>query len=69
MAYVPLEKLLDKSDTSIYKLVILAAKRGLEIAEGQPRLVKVDAEMKPATVALHEIAEGRVVARKIKAKD
>ena len=66
MAYVPLEKLLDKSDNSIYKLVILASKRALEIAEGQPRLVKVEPTMKPSSVALCEIAAGKVYYKKAK---
>jgi len=60
MVYVPLEQLLDKSDNSIYKLVILASKRALEIAEGQPKLVVVDVAIKPSTVALFEIAAGKV---------
>ncbi|MCM8795590.1 MAG: DNA-directed RNA polymerase subunit omega [Candidatus Omnitrophica bacterium] len=60
MPYVALEKLLDKSDKSVYKLVILAAKRALEIAEGQPKLVEVDSAVKPSTVALYEIAAGKV---------
>ncbi len=66
MAYVPLEKLLDKSDNSIYKLVILASKRALEIAEGQPRLVAMNSSSKPSVVALHEIAEGKVRYQKVK---
>ena len=41
MAYTGREKLLDKSCNSIYKLVIFAAKRALEIAEGQPKLVEM----------------------------
>ena len=56
MAYLPLEQLLDKSDNSIYKLVILASKRALEIAEGQPKLVDVSSSTKPSTMALYEIA-------------
>lgn len=60
MAYVALEKLLDKSNDSIYKLVILASKRALEIAEGQPRLVEASPSVKPSTVALYEIAETKV---------
>jgi len=60
MIYVPLEKLLDKTGDSIYKLVILASKRALEIAEGQPRLVQVEASAKPSMVALFEIAAGLV---------
>ena len=66
MPYVAREKLLDKACESVYKLVILASKRALEIAEGQPKLVVVSASMKPSTVALHEIAEGKIHCRKIK---
>jgi DNA-directed RNA polymerase omega subunit len=69
MGYQGREKLLDKSLGSIYKLVILASKRALEIAEGQPKLVGDDVSVKPSTVALHEIAAGKIEARKIKAKD
>jgi DNA-directed RNA polymerase omega subunit len=65
MGYVALEKLLDKSHSdknteSIYKLVIMASKRALEIAEGQPRMVSAPLETKPSTVALQEIAEGKL---------
>jgi len=66
MIYVPLEKLLDKSGNSIYKLVVLASKRALEIAEGQPKLVTAAASVKPASVALSEIAEGKVYYKKPK---
>lgn len=69
MSYVPLEKVLDKTDYSIYRLVILAAKRALEIAEGQPKLVEVDSGTKPTTIALMELAEGKVVAKKVKSKE
>lgn len=68
MVYVPLEKLLDKSESSVYKLVILASKRALEIAEGQPKLVDVNSAMKPSTIALHEIAQGKVKYKKVKAE-
>jgi len=69
MGYQGREKLLDKSMGSIYKLVILASKRALEIAEGQPKLVADDASVKPSSVALHEIAAGKIEARKIKVKE
>ena len=69
MGYEGREKLLGRSLGSIYKLVILASKRALEIAEGQPRLVEDSAGAKPSTVALHEIAEGKIEARKIKGKE
>ena len=68
MGYVDREKLLDMSEGSIYKLVNLAAKRALEIAEGQPKLVEVSAALKPSTIALYEIAAGKVQARKLKGK-
>ncbi|MBL7081072.1 MAG: DNA-directed RNA polymerase subunit omega [Candidatus Omnitrophica bacterium] len=60
MPYVPLETLLDKTNNSVYKLVVVAAKRSLEIAEGQPSLIQVDKSLKPGTIALKEIAAGKV---------
>jgi len=69
MPYVALEKLLDKSEGSIYKLVLLASKRALEIAEGQPKMADVNSSTKPSTVALHEIAEGKVECVKAKTKE
>jgi DNA-directed RNA polymerase omega subunit len=66
MVYVPLENMLDKSNGSIYKLVILAAKRALEIAEGQPKLVSAGEAVKPSTVALMEIAENKVASQQAK---
>ena len=66
MEYVALEKLLDKSNSSVYKLVNLASKRALEIAEGQPKLVGADAALKPSTVALFEIAADKVRVQKHK---
>ena len=69
MTYVALEKLLDKSNNSVYKLVILASKRALEIAEGQPKLVEASAAIKPSTVALQEVAAGKVKSKKIKPKE
>lgn len=66
MPYLALETVLDKSEKSIYKLVILASKRALELAEGQPKLVNVSSAMKPSTIALYEIAQGKVEYRKVK---
>ncbi|MFA4889893.1 MAG: DNA-directed RNA polymerase subunit omega [Candidatus Omnitrophota bacterium] len=66
MIYVALENLLDKTNYSIYKLVILASKRALEIAEGQPKLVDISSSLKPSTIALHEIAGGYVQYKKAK---
>lgn len=69
MGYVDREKLLNMSEGSIYKLVNLAARRALEIAEGQPKLVDVNSALKPSTVALYEIAAGKVQAKRVKGKD
>jgi len=60
MAYVDLEKLLKKIDGSVYKLVVLASRRALEISEGSPKLVQVPTSLKPSIAALEEIAEGKV---------
>lgn len=60
------EDLLDKSDSSIYKLIILATKRALEVAEGAPRLVDAPLDVKPTTIALMEIAQGKVRYKKAK---
>lgn len=66
MVYVPLEQVLDKCDHSVYKLVILASKRALEIAEGQSKLVEAAASTKPSTIAMYEIAAGKVEYKKSK---
>lgn len=66
MTYIPLEQLLDKTESSVYKLVITASKRALEIAEGQPKLVEAVMSIKPSTIALGEIAEGKVSCKAIK---
>ncbi|MDD5500552.1 MAG: DNA-directed RNA polymerase subunit omega [Candidatus Omnitrophota bacterium] len=69
MEYKGRERLLGKSCGSIYKLVILASKRALEIAEGKPKLVEDELSTKPSTVALHEIEQGKVEAKENKPKE
>ncbi|MFH1621782.1 MAG: DNA-directed RNA polymerase subunit omega [Candidatus Omnitrophota bacterium] len=64
MTYTPLEKIIDKADGSLYKLVILASKRSLELSEGVPNLVAASSELKSTIVALREIAEGKVGLKK-----
>jgi DNA-directed RNA polymerase omega subunit len=68
MIYVPVEKLLEKTEYSVFKLVILASKRALEIAEGQPQLVGINSSTKPSTIALQEIAAGKVAYKKKKSE-
>jgi DNA-directed RNA polymerase omega subunit len=69
MEYVVTNQLLDRSCNSVYKLVILASKRALEISEGQPKLVEMDSSVKPSSVALQEITEGKVYSKKLKSKE
>ncbi len=66
MAYQPIEELLPKSGYSIYKLVRLAAKRSLELADGSPKLINdVHADTKTPTIALDEIRAGKVVIKSV----
>ncbi|MBU0549461.1 MAG: DNA-directed RNA polymerase subunit omega [Candidatus Omnitrophica bacterium] len=60
MGYIPIEQLLDKADNSIYKLVMLASRRTLELVEGHPKLVSINTPLKPSSIALEEIAAGKV---------
>lgn len=55
----PIDKLLDKTH-SIYKLVVLASRRAIELADGAQRLVDEPADAKPAHVALDEIMAGKI---------
>ena len=59
MAQVPIEELL-KQCGSVYRLVILAAKRAKEIAEGSPSLVETS-HKKATSIALDEILHGKVL--------
>ncbi|MBI4004219.1 MAG: DNA-directed RNA polymerase subunit omega [Candidatus Omnitrophica bacterium] len=59
MTQVAIEELLKRCG-SVYKLVILAAKRAKEIAEGAPPLVETE-QRKVTSIALEEILHGRVL--------
>ncbi len=61
MGYQPLEQLLPRTNWSIYRLVRLASKRALEIAETGVKLVYASAEEKVTTTALEEIRQGKVL--------
>ena len=66
MAYQPIEELLPKSGNSVYKLIRLAAKRSLELADGSPRLIDgVAVDAKTPTIALDEIRAGKVVLKDV----
>lgn len=55
----PLELLREKVD-SRYTLVVCAAKRARQLLEGATPLVQVDSN-KPVTIALHELAQDKLV--------
>jgi len=59
--YVPLETLLDKSGGSVYKLVIMASQRALELSEGAVPLIEMPRDIeKPTLKALLEIQSGKI---------
>jgi DNA-directed RNA polymerase subunit omega len=59
MAQVPIEDLLKRCG-SVYRLVILAAKRAKELSEGSPPLIETP-HRKATSVALDEILNGKVL--------
>ena len=64
MAYIPLEKLMRK-DTSLFKLILTAAARANELAGGAQPLVQTGSK-KVSTIALEEIASGKVSYKDVK---
>lgn len=48
-----------KKVDSRYTLVVEAAKRARQLADGSPKLTKVNSD-KEVTVAIHEIAEDKI---------
>jgi DNA-directed RNA polymerase subunit K/omega len=67
MSYISLEKVLKSGETSIYKITLTAAARANELAQGAQPLVKVTTK-KVSTIALQEIANGKVRYEEIKPK-
>lgn len=57
--HIPLEKLLGATKGSIYKLAVLAAKRALQLADGEKSLIERPSE-KFLENALKEIMEQKV---------
>ncbi len=57
--HIPLEKLLGATKGSIYKLAVLAAKRALQLADGEKSLIEKPSE-KFLENALKEIVEQKV---------
>ncbi len=59
---VPIEKLREKIEGG-YQLVIVAARRTRQLADGAPKLVDVESAKK-STLALWEIAKGKIKYKK-----
>lgn len=54
-----IQKLVNKTG-SVYKLVILAARRAIELSEGATKLIDASVDAKCTNVAIQEVAEGKV---------
>jgi len=61
--YIHLEKLIGAGAGSIYNLTILAAKRALQLADGDKALIDKPPE-KVLDTALREIASGKICLKK-----
>ena len=64
-----IEDLLRYADGSVYKLVRMASKRAMELAEGKPPLVEKPLSEKETSIALEEISKGKVVSKSTVEKD
>ncbi len=60
MDLLHVEKLLTRSNGSLYLLLRLAMKRAQELADGKPCLIKDPMSEKTATIALQEILQGKI---------
>ena len=60
---IPLEKLLKASNGSIYKVAILAAKRAINLTDGEKPLIEKPGE-KVLDTALKEIRDGKIKVKK-----
>ena len=56
----PIEELLPRAGNSVYRLVRMAACRALELADGKPPLIPKPQTDKLTTIALEEIAQGKL---------
>ena len=64
---IPMEELLDKTE-SLYKLVLMASRRAVELNAGAGKLIDVSPHLKLSTVALEEIRQGKVKLKEGKKK-
>ncbi|MCP4649505.1 MAG: DNA-directed RNA polymerase subunit omega [PVC group bacterium] len=59
MISIPVEDLIEKTG-SLFKLVVLASQRTVELNDGSDPRIENTKNKKTAAIALHEIAEGKV---------
>jgi DNA-directed RNA polymerase subunit omega len=59
MKNADIQQLYNKTN-SAYKLVILAARRAIELSEGAPKLVEAALDEKVTNIAIHEILQGKI---------
>lgn len=67
MSYVPIQELLQKTG-SMFKLVILASRRAVELNAGAEQLVESDKNTKVSSIALEEILQGKVTMKEVLAQ-
>ncbi len=60
MEYVSIQELMGKNDKSIYKFVIAASRRALELGAGSEKLVDALPNAKPTSLALREMKEQKI---------
>jgi DNA-directed RNA polymerase omega subunit len=59
MYEIPIDELVKKTG-SLYKLVLVAARRSIELSEGATKLVEISSDAKVQSIALKEILEDRI---------
>jgi len=60
MQEMAIDQLMNKTG-SIYKLVVLASRRALELSDNaNAKLIETESGAKPADIALREILEGKI---------
>ena len=59
MQDIPIDTLFNKTG-SAYKLVILTARRAIELSDGASPLVKMGPQTKPMNTAIQEILDGKI---------
>ena len=60
MGNIPIEDLLPRANYSLYQLVSMASARALELSDCKRCLIKNPSSEKLTTIALEEIAEGKI---------